>query len=179
MHKKLERGLIQVYTGNGKGKSTAAFGQALRAAGSGFNVKIIQFMKGGVDCPEAITLKNTFPYNMEIVSFGTKGFISQGNGKESDHLLAGEAYCLAVSIVEDDTTDVLILDEINNAVFFGLIDIELVVNLLRLKPPQMEIILTGRNAPAEIIELADLVTSMEEIKHPYRQGIAARQGIEF
>ena len=174
----LDQGLIQVYTGNGKGKSTAAFGQALRAAGRGLKVRIVQFMKNDAESPEIQLLKKAVP-DIQVSSFGRQGFISQGKGTPQDQLLAGEAYCLAVSIVEDQETDVLVLDEINNAVYFGLIDQELVVKLLEVKPAKMEMILTGRNAPRQIIEMADLVTSMEEIKHPYQAGIMARPGIEF
>ncbi len=178
MQQALEYGMIQVYTGNGKGKSTAAFGQALRAAGSGLKVKIVQFMKHDLSAPEVQLLQKLAPA-VQVSSFGNAGFLSRGQGSGSDKILAGEAYCLAVSILEDEETDVLILDEINNAVYFGLIDIELVVNLLKLKPPQMEMVLTGRNASRQIIELADLVTSMEEVKHPYQAGFMARRGIEF
>jgi cob(I)alamin adenosyltransferase len=174
----LDQGLIQVYTGNGKGKSTAAFGQALRAAGSGLKVRIVQFMKNDTESPEIRLLKKIVP-EIQVSSFGSKGFITHGKGTEQDQLLAGEAYCLAVSIVEDEDTDVLVLDEINNAVYFGLIDQELVVKLLQVKPSKMEMILTGRNAPRQFIEMADLVTSMEEIKHPFRSGVMARPGIEY
>lgn len=174
----LDQGLIQVYTGNGKGKSTAAFGQALRAAGSGLKVRIVQFMKNDLEAPEVTLLKKIVP-GIQITSFGTKGFMTQGRGSAEDYLLAGEAYCLAVSIVEDEETDVLVLDEINNAVYFGLIASDLVVNLLKVKPARMEIILTGRNASRQILDMADLVTSMEEVKHPYRAGIMARRGIEY
>ncbi|GAW94226.1 cob(I)yrinic acid a,c-diamide adenosyltransferase [Calderihabitans maritimus] len=176
--KRLEKGLIQVYTGNGKGKSTAAFGLAVRAAGHGFKVYIIQFMKTGNFYGEINTFKRLAP-EVEVKSFGRPGFIYKESPREEDYKLAREALEYARQVMLADDADIVILDEINNALYFGLISLEEVMELLKQKPPQVELVLTGRNAPMEIIEMADLVTEMLEKKHPYRQGIPGRKGIEY
>ncbi|MHB1127174.1 MAG: cob(I)yrinic acid a,c-diamide adenosyltransferase [Bacillota bacterium] len=173
----LKQGLIQVYTGNGKGKSTAAFGLAVRAAGHGLRVQIIQFMKTG-DYGENKALSRLSP-EIEVHSFGRKGFISRGGAKPEDTDLAHQALTMAIRLMEQGAVDLLILDEINNALYFDLLTTEEVIQLLQSKPPQVELVLTGRNAPEAIIQEAHLVTEMCEIKHPYQLGIASREGIEF
>lgn len=175
---KLEQGVIQVYTGNGKGKSTASFGLAVRAVGGGLKVMIIQFLKTGIDYGEIEALKHFEP-ELQVKSFGRKGFISRTGIVEEDYKLAGEAFNLAKNIAEQGEIDLLILDEINTALHFKLLDLEQVIEFLKNKPHNLEIVLTGRYAPEKIIEVADLVTEMREIKHPYARGIMARKGIEY
>ncbi|TDA64006.1 MAG: cob(I)yrinic acid a,c-diamide adenosyltransferase [Clostridia bacterium] len=173
----LNQGLIQVYTGNAKGKSTAAFGLAVRAAGHGLKVHIVQFMKTG-DYGENKTLARLAP-EIEVRAFGRKGFIHRGGARAEDYELAVQALDYAREIMLSGRADVLILDEINNALYFGLLPLEAVLEFLAAKPPQIELVLTGRNAPREITERADLVTEMLEVKHPYQQGIGSRAGIEY
>lgn len=173
----LSQGLIQVYTGNAKGKSTAAFGLAVRAAGHGLKVHIVQFMKTG-DYGENKALARLAP-EVEIAAFGRKGFIHRGGAKPEDYELAHQALDCAREIMLAGRADILILDEINNALYFGLLPLEAVLEFIQAKPPQLELILTGRNAPPEITELADLVTEMLEVKHPYQKGIGSRAGIEY
>ncbi|ATW28354.1 cob(I)yrinic acid a,c-diamide adenosyltransferase [Candidatus Formimonas warabiya] len=175
---KLEKGLIQVYTGNAKGKSTASFGLALRAAGHGFKVVIIQFMKTGSFYGEITSFKRLAP-EIEIYSYGKEGFVHRRGVTEEDIALAHKALAHAEKVMLSPDTDILILDEINNALYFQLLTIQEVISLLDKKPEQVEIVLTGRNAPEEILERAHLVTEMKEIKHPFHQGINSRKGIEY
>lgn len=174
---RLERGLVQVYTGNGKGKTSAAFGLALRAIGRGLKVCVIQFIKGGFDYGELYVVKD-LP-NLELRAFGQGKFVTDVPPDEKDAGLAREAFELAKEAVKGGNYDVVILDEINVAVHLRLIGVEEVVDLIRDKPEHVELVLTGRHAPSKIIEMADLVTEMKEIKHPHRKGIPSRRGIEF
>lgn len=173
----LEQGLIQVYTGNSKGKSTAAFGLAVRAIGQGLKVHIVQFMKTG-EYGENRTFARLAP-DIQVRAFGRKGFIHKGGAKPEDYALAREALDYAREVMLAGDTDVLILDELNNALYFELLSLDEVQEFLRQKPKQVEIVITGRNAPPEIVAGADLVTEMVEIKHPYQQGIRSRAGIEY
>lgn len=169
-------GLIHVYTGDGKGKTTAAIGQAIRACGHGARVMMIQFMKGReygeLRCAEGI---DTF----EILQFGRDEFVDKSNPARIDIELARKGFEKAREVVQRGACDLLILDEINIAVDFALLPIEDILELLGEKPENMEVILTGRNAPRELIDMAHLVTEMREIKHPYQQGIEMRKGIEY
>lgn len=174
---KLQQGLIQVYTGNGKGKTTAALGLALRAAGREMQVYMIQFMKGGGPYGEQLAAPRLSPY-LTIIQTGRAGWVNRDNPDPEDKRLAREALELAVKALTDRVCDLLILDEINGAVSFGLLDADDVLALIRLKPVDMELVLTGRNADERIIEAADLVTEMREIKHYYKAGVPARIGIE-
>ncbi len=169
-------GLIQVYTGNGKGKTTAALGQALRAAGRDKKVLIVQFMKKW-DYGELHSLKQIS--QITIKTFGTKNFVYKGKAKEIDYQEAKKAFEEGVSGARSGTYDMVIFDELNVAVDFGLIKIEEVINFLKEKPEEVEVIITGRNASSELIDLADLVTEMREVKHPFQKGIKARIGIEY
>jgi cob(I)alamin adenosyltransferase len=173
----LENGLVQVYTGNGKGKTSAAFGAALRAVGRGFRVHIIQFIKGGFDYGELYSVKN-LP-NLKLTAFGRGRFITEPQPPIEDVKLAREGFELAKQTVSDGEYDMVILDEINVVMHLKMISIEEVVKLIKNKPKHVELILTGRNAPAQVIEIADLVTEMKEIKHPYAQGVPKRKGIEY
>ena len=174
---KLEKGLVQVYTGNGKGKTSAAFGLALRAAGRGLKVYIIQFIKGGFDYGELYSVKN-LP-NLSLTAFGRGRFITEPQPPKEDLQLAREGFEFAKKIVNSSEYDMIVLDEINVVMHLKMIDIEDVVKLINGKPKHVELILTGRNAPARIIEIADLVTEMKEVRHPYARGVPSRKGIEF
>jgi cob(I)alamin adenosyltransferase len=174
---KLEKGLVQVYTGNGKGKTTAAFGLALRAIGRGLKVYIIQFIKGGFDYGELYIAKD-LP-NLTLKAFGQGKFVTQMPPSKEDVKIANEAFKLAEEVVKSGKYDMVILDEINVAISLRLIKVEEVLELIKNKPEHVELVLTGRYAPKEIVEVADLVTEMKEIKHPYTQGFPPRKGIEF
>ncbi|MFP3985690.1 MAG: cob(I)yrinic acid a,c-diamide adenosyltransferase [Candidatus Bathyarchaeia archaeon] len=173
----LETGLVQVYTGNGKGKTSAAFGLALRAAGRGLKVYIIQFIKGGFDYGELYSIKQ-LP-NVSLKAFGRGKFITQKPPQIEDIKLAEEAFELAKKIVTDGEHDVVILDEINVALNLKLIAVKEVAELAKTKPKHVELVLTGRNALPEIVDTADLVTEMKEIKHPFTKGVPPRKGIEY
>jgi len=170
-------GLVQVYTGDGKGKTSAAFGLALRAVGRGLKVYVIQFIKGGFDYGELYAVKN-LP-NLELRAFGRGKFVTQVPPSKEDIELAKEAFTFARRVVESGKYDVVVLDEINVAIHLGLLDLNEVVQLIQNKPKALELVLTGRYASDKIIEKADLVTEMREVKHPYRKGVKPREGIEY
>ena len=174
---RIEKGLVQVYTGDGKGKTSAAFGLALRAIGRGLRVYIIQFIKGGFDYGELYII-DKLP-NLTLKSFGRGKFITAKQPEKEDIKLANDALKLATKIVQSGENDIVILDEINVAISLNLIDPEEVIRLIQTKPLHVELVLTGRNAPEKIIELADLVTEMKEVKHPFKKGQPARIGIEY
>jgi cob(I)alamin adenosyltransferase len=169
------QGYVQVYTGNGKGKTTAALGLAIRAAGAGLRVFICQFMKRG----EYSELKALELHGDGIVveQFGTSRFVIDKITDE-DREQAERGLSRVLEILKNGDFDVVILDEINLAVHFGLIQTERVLDLIEGKPPHMELLLTGRMAKKEICDRADLVTEMKEVKHYYEAGVPARLGIE-
>lgn len=173
-----EPGIIQIYTGEGKGKSTAAFGLALRAAGWKMHTGIVQFMKKGEGYGEITAFAN-LPY-IEIFSFGSNKFLKKDAPQEEEDLaLAHAAMAKAKELMVDQKVDILILDELCNAIYFDLVSEKEVLALMSLKRADQEVVITGRNAPHCLLELADLVTEMKEIKHPYQKGIQARRGIEY
>lgn len=174
---KLKKGYIQVYTGNGKGKTTAALGQAMRALGHDLRVFVIQFMKGNIEYGELEISRRLAPQFI-LRQMGRETFVDKKKPDPKDIEMAADALRLAKKIVSENSTDILILDEINVALDFKLIPLDAVLKLLDDKPDGMEIILTGRYAPREIIDRADLVTEMREVKHYYRGGVDARVGIE-
>jgi len=174
---KLEKGLVQIYTGNGKGKTSAAFGLALRASGRGLKVYIIQFIKGGFDYGELYII-DKLP-NVTLKAFGRGKFITTKPPEQEDIKLAEEALRLTEKVVQSGEYDVVILDEINVALNLKLISLDRVLKLIKHKPEHTELVFTGRCAPEEIIEMADLVTEMREIKHPFNKGFAARKGVEY
>ncbi len=174
---KLEKGLVQVYTGNGKGKTSAAFGLALRATGRGLKVYIIQFIKGGFDYGELYAVKKIT--GLKLKAFGRGKFVSEKQPDKEDIDLAEQALKTAEKAVKSGKYDIVVLDEINVALNLKLIQIEKVLRLIREKPVETELVLTGRKAPKEILEAADLVTEMVEVKHPYNSGFKARKGIEY
>lgn len=179
------KGLVIVYTGDGKGKTSAALGAAMRALGHGWKVLIIQFMKG--DWPvvygELEMAKKLAP-QLEVLQLG-RGFVKiMGDRKPfEEHVSAAQAaMALTKEKVFSGQYDVVILDEVNYALGymdFKLIELEDVLELIRTKPPELHLILTGRNAHPEVVALADLVTEMREVKHPMKRGIPAQQGIDF
>ena len=171
------KGYIQVYTGNGKGKTTASLGLAVRAAGHGLRTVIIQFMKGWIDYGELNGVAMLSPF-VEIHQAGRDTFVERNNPDPEDVRLAREGWELAKAVVLGRKADIVVLDEINCAVDFGLLPLGEVLDLLHGKPDGMEIVLTGRGAPEEIVAIADLVTEMREIKHYYAKGIDARAGVE-
>jgi cob(I)alamin adenosyltransferase len=173
----LSKGTIQVYTGDGKGKTTAALGLALRACGHGFKVLMIQFMKGSKNYGEVI-ISAEIP-GFTLIQSGLPTFVEKGSPSEEDLRLAKEGFALAAKAVDEASCDILILDEINVAVDYGLVEVKQVLELVKRKPPEMEIVLTGRYAPTEFTEIADLVTEMKEIKHHYMSGLQMREGIEY
>lgn len=169
--------MIQVYTGNGKGKTTASLGLALRACGHGMKVLMVQFMKGKIDYGEKL-IAPEIP-GFELRSFGLPTFVDKNNPSEEDLKLAKEGFAFASDAIAGGKFDMIILDEINVAVDFGLIPLDKLIKLLKDNPHDTEIVLTGRYANPKIIEMADLVSEIKEIKHPYQQNVDARLGIEF
>lgn len=171
-----ERGTIQLYTGNGKGKTTAALGAALRAVGHGRRVAMIQFMKGRLYGELAAAAKLE---GFTIEQHGRDEFVDPKHPERVDIELAEKGWRRAEELVRESRVDMLILDEINVAIAFGLIPLERVVAFVREKPLALELVLTGRYAAKELVELADTVTEMREIKHHFNAGVAARKGIEY
>ena len=174
----MKKGLIQVYTGNGKGKTTAALGLALRAAGHGLKVLVLQFMKGNINYGELESAKKLSPY-LTIKQMGRETFVSKTNPDPIDIKLAKKGFSLAKKAIKNRDFDIVILDEINIAVDYGLIPLSDLLKLIDSKPETVELILTGRNAKSEIMDKADLVTEMVERKHYYDKGVKARKGIEI
>lgn len=197
MRQRLEKGLVQVYTGDGKGKTTAALGLALRAAGHELQVHIVQFMKGVSYSGELLSIPRLAPY-IRIKSFGRgcphsaaiRGgfakctgcgscFIRKGQTTEDDRDMARMAWELTEKIVMSDEYDLVILDEVINALHYDLVTVEQIKELVSKKPPLVELVMTGRDVPEEVREIADLVTEMKMIKHPFEQGVESRWGIEY
>jgi cob(I)alamin adenosyltransferase len=170
-------GLIHVITGNGKGKTTSALGIALRAAGHGFKSIIIQYMKKGWDYGELRAI-DAIP-QITIHQYGTPDFIDKNKPKEIDFKEAAAALNHSQRAIFNEDWDIVILDEINIAIDFNLISEQKVVEIIKQKPKNVEIILTGRYASKELIDLADYYTEICEHKHPYQKGILARKGVEF
>jgi len=174
---KLDQGCVQVYTGNCKGKTTAALGLAFRAVGCGLKVVMVQFMKGGGPYGEHLAAARLAP-DLTIIPTGREGWVNKDNPDKEDIDLAVKALALAKEKLLSCTYDMVILDEVNGAVCFGLLPVEALLELLQLRPKQVELVLTGRNAHPRVVEAADLVTEMKEIKHYYKTGVPARCGIE-
>ena len=169
--------MIHIYTGNGKGKTTAALGQAMRAIGHGMKVLMIQFMKGKINYGELEAAKQL--NNFTIEQFGRPDFVNPENPDEEDVRLAKAALARAAEAVDGRNYDIIILDEINVAVNFGLIDSTDVISLFRQKPDDVTLILTGRYMPDEFVPFADLITECREIKHYFNRGAEARKGFEY
>ena len=175
-----EKGLVIVYTGNGKGKTTAALGMALRAIGYEHKVCMLQFIKGSWHYGEMDSSKKLEP-NFELIAIG-KGFVGildDNSSREEHEKYAEEALKICRKKIFSEKYDVVILDEVNYAINLGLIDIEEIKKIIKEKPSDLDLVLTGNYAKEEIIKLADLVTEMKEIKHPFKSGIKAKKGIDF
>lgn len=177
-----KHGYIQVYTGNGKGKTTASLGLAMRALGRCWKVLIIMFTKGGDDYGELNSFRNLSPEiskNLTIVQAGLDRIVYEKNKNADDEAEIKKGWELAKKAIQNDEYNLIILDEANIAIDLGLIDLDEVVEVLKNKPEDMEIVLTGRNANEKIIDLAHLVSEIKPIKHYWDTGIAARKGIEY
>jgi len=173
-----ERGYIQVYTGNGKGKTTAALGLALRAAGRGMKTYMAQFLKKG-EYGELLAIKRFMPEWIVIEQFGLPEFHHQQNGISPEEREAAESGMAAAGMaMSGGAYRIVVLDEINTLLHFKIIAVEPVLRLLEQKPEGVELVLTGRYAPQAIMDRADLVTEMQEIRHYYQKNIQARTGIE-
>lgn len=172
------QGLVIVHTGNGKGKTTAALGLALRACGQGYKVAMVQFIKGSWKYGELKAPE--FLPGFEIHPMG-RGFLALGGAEPhpEDLALAAATFAAGREKVLSGAYDMVILDEVNYAVDYGLVPVEQVLDLIREKPATVHLVLTGRNARPAVIEAADLVTEMREIKHPFQKGIKAQRGVEF
>jgi cob(I)alamin adenosyltransferase len=172
----VEKGFIHVYTGPGKGKTTAALGLGMRAAGAGFKVHMIQFMKGRryseLDAIEKLQ-------NFTVSQHGRDEFVSKEKPERIDIDLAQKGFTHAKDIIKNTKYDMVILDEINVALDYNLIALDDVLKLIEEKPEKLELVLTGRDAHPELVKIADVVTEMLEIKHPYQDGVMARRGIDF
>ena len=172
----MKQGYIQVYTGSGKGKTTAALGLALRAIGHGLRVCVVQFMKNDREAGE-VRVAGLLKPHLTIHPMGPKGFI-RGTPRPIDYQMARKALDFSRNVLQEGGHDVVILDEVNMAVHFGLVSVQDVLDLMALRPNAVELILTGRDARPEVIERADLVTEMVAVKHYFDRGIAAREGID-
>ena len=173
------RGLLLINTGAGKGKTTAALGTAMRAAGNGMRVLVLQFLKGSWDYGE-LHAAELFGGDLCIRQMG-RGFVKVGGAETDpeDQRLVDEAWAEAVRAMQSGEWDMLVLDEINYTIGYGMLDPVAVADALRSRPPLLHVILTGRNAHPLLVDLADTVTEMREVKHAYTRGILAQRGIEF
>jgi cob(I)alamin adenosyltransferase len=171
------RGMVQIFTGDGKGKTSAAIGSVIRALGHGLKVYIVFFMKGSYPYGERNILSQ-LP-NVTVDSFGSAGFVDPQNIKPEEKEEAERALAAARQAMLEGSYDLVVLDEVNVAVAFRLIELEAVLKLIDEKPEDVELILTGRRADTKLVQAADLVTEMLKIKHPYDGGVAAREGIEY
>ena len=173
-------GLVIVYTGNGKGKTTAALGLAIRAIGYEHKVCMLQFIKGSWHYGEMDSSKKLEP-NFELIAIG-KGFVGildDNSPREEHEKYAAEALRICREKINSGNYNVVILDEVNYAINLGLIDVQEIIKIIKEKPSNLDLVLTGRDVKEEIVELADLVTEMKEIKHPFKSGIKAKKGIDF
>ncbi|MBB4004144.1 cob(I)alamin adenosyltransferase [Aurantimonas endophytica] len=175
--KTVEKGLLIVHTGKGKGKSTAAFGLVFRALGNGMKVAIVQFVKGKWETGERKVLEK-FPGEVTMTAMGD-GFTWETQDRQRDIAAARAAWDRAKALIMDDEHDLVLLDELNIVLRYDYLAVAEVVEFLKAKPAMKHVVVTGRNAKDELIEIADLVTEMEMIKHPFRSGVKAQRGIEF
>lgn len=170
------RGRIIIHTGDGKGKTTAALGTAFRALGHGHKVCVIQFLKGQGKYGERLFARGLENLDWHICG---KGFVFSKEDIEEDRKVAREGFSLAQKVIEEDLYDLVILDEITYLALYDFIPVEEIVVVLRNKPERLSVILTGRNAPSELVGIADTVSEIRAIKHAYDAGIKAQKGIEF
>ncbi len=177
-----KHGYIQVYTGNGKGKTTASLGLAMRALGRNWKVLIVMFTKGGDDYGELNSFRNLAPKiseNLTIIQAGLDRIVYTKNKSEADYIEIKKGWELAKKAIINDEYNLIILDEANIALDLELIDLSEMLGVLKSKPQDMEIVLTGRNAKPEIVEIAHLVSEINPIKHYWDTGVVARKGIEY
>jgi cob(I)alamin adenosyltransferase len=172
-----EKGLLVVHTGAGKGKTTAAFGMALRCIGHGMKIAIVQFIKGAIDTAEERVLKG-FGEQVVFLRMG-EGYTWETQDRERDIRFAKQAWAAASAFLRDPAYAMVILDEFNIVLKYDYLPIEDVLPVLRQRPPMQHVVITGRSAKPELIEEADLVTEMGQVKHPFRKGIKAQKGVEF
>jgi cob(I)alamin adenosyltransferase len=176
----IEKGLIIVHTGAGKGKSTASFGMAIRSVGQGMKVAIVQFIKGAIPTGEGAFIAKIaqlgFPIEMHTLG---EGFTWKTQDRERDIATAAKGWAKAVELMRDPSVDLLILDELNIATKYEYIAVSTVIEELKAKREMLHVVITGRNASPELIEIADLVSEMKVIKHPYAHGIKPQKGVEF
>jgi cob(I)alamin adenosyltransferase len=175
--KTVEKGLVIVHTGKGKGKSTAAFGLVFRAMGNGMKVGVVQFVKGKWETGERKILDH-FPDQVTITAMGD-GFTWETQDRQRDIQAAKAAWERAKTLIMDEEHQLVLLDELNIVLRYDYLDIADILAVLKEKPAMKHVVITGRNAKDELIEFADLVTEMEAIKHPFRAGVKAQRGIEF
>ena len=175
--KNREKGLVIVHTGKGKGKSTAAFGMVLRCIGHGMKVGVVQFIKGKWDTGERSVLEK-FPDQIEIKALG-EGFTWETQDRARDIAFARAAWDEGKRMMSDPSFQFVLLDEINIALRYDYLPIEEVIDFLKAKRPDLHVVVTGRNAKPELVDVADLVTDMTMVKHPFRDGVKAQKGIEF
>ncbi|MEL6201010.1 MAG: cob(I)yrinic acid a,c-diamide adenosyltransferase [Pseudomonadota bacterium] len=174
-----EKGLVIVHTGKGKGKSTAAFGMIFRHIAHGRKCAVVQFIKGGMSTGERDLILDKFSEQCAFHTMG-EGFTWETQDKERDIEMAQAAWATAKALIRDEANHMVLLDEINIAIRYDYIAIGEVVSFLRAEKPEMtHVVLTGRNAKEELIEIADLVTEMELVKHPFRSGVKAQIGVEW
>ena len=174
-----QKGLIIVHTGKGKGKSTSAFGMIFRCIAHELPCAVVQFIKGGMDTGERNLITTHFPDICQFFTMG-EGFTWETQDKERDIAAATAAWKKAKELIRDERNQMVLLDEINIALRYGYIDLVEVMQFLENeKPPMTHVVLTGRNAAGDLIEMADLVTEMALVKHPFRSGIKAQIGVEF
>lgn len=175
-----DKGLIIVYTGKGKGKTTAALGLALRAVGHDYKICMIQFIKGSWHYGEMSSSKKLEPeFELTAIGKGFVGILDDKTPKDVHQKIANEAIQIAKQKILSQGYNIVILDEINYAINLGLIDVSDVLDLINAKPFNVTLVLTGNHARQEIIDIADLVTEMREIKHPFQKGIRAKKGVDF
>lgn len=177
-----QHGYIQIYTGNGKGKTTASLGLAMRALGRNWKVIVIMFTKGGSNYGELNSfrkLSDSISKNLTIVQAGLDRIVYASNKSPSDEIEIKKGWELAKNAILNNDYQLIILDEINIAIDLKIIDIEEVIEVLKNKPQEMEIVLTGRNAKQKIIDIAHLVSEIKPVKHYWDTGIMAREGIEY
>lgn len=172
-----EKGLLIVYTGAGKGKTTAALGMALRCLGHGMKVAVVQFIKGAIDTAEERVLKS-FGDRVTFLRMG-EGYTWETQDRERDTRFAQQAWAQVCEFLADPSYAMVILDEFNIALHQGYVNVNEVLPHMQARPPMQHVVITGRGAPADLMEAADLVTEMKQVKHPFRKGVKAQPGVEF
>jgi len=172
-----EKGLVIVYTGAGKGKTTAALGMAMRSVGHGMKIAVVQFIKGAIDTAEERILKG-FDDQVTFLRMG-EGYTWETQDRERDKRFAQEAWNIVLTFLRDAQYGMVILDELNIAIHHEYVTLQQVLDGLNERPPMMHVVITGRGAKDELIEVADLVSEMKMVKHPFRKGVKAQKGVEF